>query len=239
MGEYVISTCMCAVYHLLLGYSCWRETEYYLVVDGGEDPSLIHQLIRYTSYFLFVFNMSLNLTDDPKRLRSVLSLMTAVILTPLSFYEISKFILQNGIFFHDNFQLRMLECYMSYCIADTIVARIYYPQYFGVLDGWFHHLSTFLFILYYYDKKSAIVPCIGFMTETSSVILCASRVFYGNTQLKWLKTNIFPTIFLLFRVVFLGLVICLFENLQSSGMFIWYCLFVGVNLSWFKKFIKK
>jgi hypothetical protein len=230
-GHLNMTTLTCVSYHLLLGVLSALEVPMYRqgitnMTDG---------FFRYCVYLLFVSYCMVRATKNPKRLRSILSLITAIILSPLSFYYVSK-----EIYFgygDEEIHYFMANFYLSYVVVDIVVGMIYYPQYFTLLEGWLHHFGTFSFVYYGYYlnpmKRSRI--CVQLIVETSSIILFLSRVFYDVVWIRKLKQQLFYPSFFVFRIVLPIFFVIYLHLLCDIYDFLIFVSFTALNLYWLVK----
>jgi hypothetical protein len=70
-----------------------------------------------------------------------------------------------------------------------------------MLDGWAHHIGTAGFALAFLWKEKEVVFCIGLVVESSSIVLCLSRVLYDVEWVRVLRDRCFGTLFLVSRIV--------------------------------------
>lgn len=173
----------------------------------------VEQWFRYCCYFSFVFQTAHHLSSDPKRLRSVLTGMTAIVLTPLSYYQIISQVQQTNQIYFDNFQIEMILFYLAYATMDLLFGKFFYPQYMPLLDGWFHHLATIFFGIYYLFSENRVLFCMCMVIETSTIFLSLFRIFYDVAFILWLRDRYFTTIFIIFRLLFPTGIMIFFRSL--------------------------
>lgn len=235
-GNALMSTLTCMVYHFLLGVVSALEVYAY----SDEITNTTHGFLRYIIYFIFLFYTITHFTKDPKRLNSVMSFTTALVLSPLSIHQIYKQI-QYGR--HDTFQddahiqYFMQTLYMAYVASDFAVGWFYYPGYFTFLEGWAHHIGTFSFISYYYFIKpeKLILICMNQIIEVSSILLVASRIFYDVDWIQHIKKKYFFHIFLLCRVILPTLLFIYFYQLFDFFGCIVYVSMTSLHMYWLFK----
>ena len=166
----------------------------------GEITNTSDGFLRYCAYFLFLSFVMTRMTQNPKRLRSILSLTTALVLSPLSFLVIYREVWfgESG----EQIQYLMANCYLAYVVVDLLVGMVYYPEYFTFLEGWLHHLGTFLFVHYgyYLNPLKRTRVCVQLVVETPSIILFLSRVLYDVPWIQKMKKTFFYLIFSSFNI---------------------------------------
>lgn len=202
-GDRLWTMLTCVLYHIYLAAISALEVPMYV----QEITNTTDGFLRYCAYFLFVSYVMTRITNNPKRLRSILSFMTALVLSPLSFYEIFRQIQYGGRvgLFHGDTQIHyfMTHFYLAYVVVDILVGMIYYPEYFTFLEGWLHHVGTFSFVYftYYHNPDKIMLTSIYLIVETSSIILFLSRIFYDVPWIQNIKKIFFYPIFVVFRII--------------------------------------
>jgi hypothetical protein len=238
-GDRFMTMMTCVVYHLYLTLLSAMEVKLY-------NPTITNTtdgFIRYCSYFFFVSIVMIHMTKNPRRLRSILSLLTAIVLSPLSIHQIYKQ-LQYGatdVFLGDQeIQYFMANYYLAYTLVDTIVGLIYYPEYFTFLEGYLHHICTALFIYYsyYVSPEKRIFICMEFIVEIPSTVLFVSRVFYDIEWIQEIRKKVFRPIFFVFRIFFPILIVIHLHNLMDVSAYIIFSSFTILNFYWLIKMSK-
>lgn len=226
------TTLTCCLYHLYLGVVSYMETIHY---DWGYTMSRTEKFAKYCAYFLFISCVMTHLTKSPKRLRSILSFMTATILSPLSFLEIYMEISSGH--HNDEIQFFMANFYMAYVVVDVLIGMLYYPEYLTFLEGWLHHFGTFLIVYYgyYINPMKRIRVCILLIVETPSIILFLSRIFYDVLWIKKLKKTIFYPSFFMFRIVAPIFLVLYLQLLSDVYDFLIIGSFTSLNFYWLVK----
>jgi hypothetical protein len=197
--------------------------------------------LRYCAYLLFVSYGMIRMTKNPKRLRSMLSFITALVLSPLSFYETYRQIQYGGRveLFHGDTQIHyfMTHFYLAYVVVDILVGVIYYPQYFTFLEGWLHHFGTFLFVYctYHHNPDKIMLISMGFIVETSSILLFLSRIFYDVPWIQKIKNNCFYPLFLVFRIIIPTLLILYLYQLCDVACYFIYGSTTVLYIYWLMK----
>lgn len=228
------TTLTCCLYHLYLGLLSCVEVRHYVF---NYQHSLLEQFGRYCGYLFFVSIVLVQRTTNPKRLRSVLSFITSIVLTPLSFYQLWRQFQSPDQLYRDDNQSSILLFYIAYCMVDMVFGYTYYPQYFGVLDGWAHHIGTASFALYFLREKKEILFCIGLVLETSSILLFLSRIFYDVEWVWKLKARYFYTMFLWFRIILPTFFMVYFYPLTTDpACLCMYALSTTLNSYWICRF---
>lgn len=192
----------CCFYHIYLGVVSYIETKDHFTTPN---ESLLDEFFRYCCYYVFCFGVAMSLSSNPKRLRSVLTLMASLVLTSLSFHQIYCHAFSGicyGICYDDDNHLQnsMILFYMAYCIVDLFLGHFYYRQYFPFLEGYLHHTATFLFA-YYFLIYQKVLLCCTLIVETSTILLSSYRIFYDNIQIKFIFSKLFTLFFVIFRIV--------------------------------------
>lgn len=224
------TTLTCCLYHLYLGVLSSIEVPLYL---SKHEMSMWGWFFRHVGYFTTVSMCLVQKTTNAKRLRSVLSLLASLILTPLSFYQLWQQFLAPDTIYRDSLQPSILLFYVAYCVVDMVFGYAYYPQYFGVLDGWGHHIGTSLFALYFLWKGKEIYFCTGLVLETSSILLCMSRVFHDVQWVRDLRTQYFKMLFVCFRILLPTLLMAYFYKITMDPMcVIMYLISTIINTYW-------
>lgn len=233
--ELLLSSLFCCLYHIILGMVSFIEIEMYV----EKITNTTNGFLRFCFYFLFVAYVMTRFTKESRRLRSVLSFLTALILSPLSFYQTWKLLHnENG---GVNLESFILNFYLAYVVVDTIVGYIFYRDYFSLLEGWLHHFGTFGFI-YYFSlnpvKKSFC--CSYMMVEFPTIVLCLSRIFYDVEWIQNIKKKIFYPLFFVFRILVPNFLVFYFFDCDVYDIVIHLC-FTSLNAYWFLKmtFLKK
>ena len=196
--------------------------------------------VRYCAYYFFISILMVRITKNSKRLRSVLSLTTALVLSPLSLHQLYQQVRYNGreTFYQDpEMHYFMAHSYMAYVIVDVLIGMVYYPEYFTFLEGWLHHIGTFLavYYTYYITPEKRIFLCIYMIIEVSSIILGLSRVFYDVAWIRKLRKNLFYYLFVLFRIILPTLCFLYMYSHLDTSSFIIHGISTSVNLYWLLK----
>ena len=223
IGDRFWTMLSCVLYHIYLGAISGLEVSMYV----QEITNTTDGFLRYCAYFLFVSYVMTRITKNPKRLRSFLSFITAVVLSPLSFYEIYRQIQCGGrvALFHGDQQIHyfMTHFYLAYVVVDILVGMFYYPEYFTFLEGWLHHFGTFSFVYltYHHNPDKIMFVSIYLVVETSSIILFLSRIFYDVPWIQKIKSICFYPTFLVFRIIIPTVLILYLRHLCD-----WTCYFI-------------
>lgn len=221
----------CVLYHIFLAATSALEVSMY----AEEITNTSDGFLRYCAYLLFISVIMTRVTTEPKRLRSILSLITALVLSPMSLLVIYKEVLfGEG---YEKIQYFMGHFYLAYIMIDLLVGMVYYPEYFTFLEGWLHHIGT-SFIVYYGYYISPIKRkrvCVLLIVETSSIFLFLSRVLYDVPWIQKIKKKIFYPSFLLFRIV-VPIYIVLYLNLLCDIYdYLIFSSFTLLNVYWLIK----
>lgn len=232
--KHVVGTTLaCCLFHLSLGCVSYIETGYY---DWGHQPQMVEKLFRHCVYLVFAFYTATYLTSHKRHLNCVLTFLTSLVLTPLSWYEIWHQIQTPTLPYTDTLQEDILLFYLAFCVVDMVIGRAHYPEYFRWLEGVFHHVATMAFACYFLWSDKKINFCIGLVEETSSIFLNLSRLFphipMFNTVFFWL--------FVLFRVVTPLLLVWHLPDILTDPASI--TLFSGMmvlNLYWLSRQMRK
>lgn len=230
-GDRLWTMLTCVLYYIYLtGTSALEVSMYVKGITNTSDGFL-----RYCAYFLFIFYIMTRMTQNPKRLRSILSLMTSLVLSPLSFLVIYR-----EVFFGESseqIQYLMANCYLAYVVVDLSIGMVYYPEYFTFLEGWIHHIGTFVFVYYsyYVDPMKRTRVCVQLVVETPSIILFLSRVLYDIPWIQNMKKIFFYPSFFLFRVVVPTFVAVYLHLLCDVYDYLIFGSFTSLNLYWLIK----
>lgn len=192
---------------------------------------------RFGFYFLFIFHVAKHFSRNPKRLRSVLSLFASLVLTPMSFYEIGcQYGVGNVSMHKDSIQNPIQYYYLCYGIADIVLGNLYYPEYFTLLEGWVHHISTMSFAVYCLWVDKSMLFCFGLILETSSILLFASRIFFDCEWILWCKSHYFFSSFFFFRILLPTWMMYYFYPLTMDYVFmVLYSMGTLLNSYWLRK----
>jgi len=230
-GDRLWTMLTCVLYHIYLAAISALEVPMYV----EEITNTTDGFLRYCAYFLFVSYVMTRITKNPKRLRSILSLMTALVLSPLSFLEIYTEISSGH--HNDEIQFFMANFYLAYVMVDLLVGMLYYPEYFSFLEGWLHHLGTFLFVYYgyYMNPMKRTRVCVQLIVETSSIFLFLPRVFYDVSWIQRMKRIIFYPSFFMFRIVVPIFIVIYLQLLNDVYDFLIFGSFTLLNFYWLVK----
>jgi hypothetical protein len=231
-----MATFMCVLYHIYLGILSVIEVKLY-------DKSITNTtdgFVRYLSFFIFIAQFMVRLTENPKRLRSILSLITALVLSPLSIHQIWKQVQHGRIETYQGdepIHYVISFFYLAYVIVDTLVGVIYYPKYFTFLEGWLHHFCSAFIVIYYNFVKpeTRIVMCMNSIVEISSILLFISKIFYDVDCVQRIKKKIFFNVFLFFRIIVPTMIVVYFYRFYDCFGYCNYALFTFLNLYWLIK----
>lgn len=237
-----LSTLSTTLYHVYLGVASFIEVGMYQHNDTHTDdhiPILFIGIIRCIGFFLFTFLMTTKLIQEPRRLRSILSCATAIVLSPLSVYVIIRQLLHSrNQALQDEAVHTFMTCfYLAYVASDMIVGGVFYPQYFPFLEGWLHHIGTTLAFSYSYFwfHQNNVVICMNCVIEISSIILCLARIFYDNpTIMRW-KHKTFYHLFLWSRIIMPCFLLIYFFPLYSKIAVLFSLSMTSLNLYWITK----
>jgi hypothetical protein len=115
-----------------------------------------------------------------------------------------------------------------------------YPQYFPLLEGWFHHLATGCATLYYLNHPKRVLYCMTQVIEASTILLSLFKVLYDVPWVLRLRDQWFARLFVLFRVVLPSLVLALFYSLLFDGVAMGvFAAHMVLNLYWLCKIANK
>lgn len=234
-GNFIMALSTCLLYHIYLVMISALEVPMY----SNEITNITDGLLRYCAYLFFVSYAMIHITKkNPHRLRSFLSFLTALVLSPLSFYELYRQIQQKGryeLFYGDSsIQYFMANFYIAYIVVDTLVGMIYYPQYFTLLEGWLHHWGTcgFVYYSYYIDHPKSMFVCLYMIVEAPSILLFLSRIFYDVSFIQRIKKKLFFPMFLFFRILMPTFFVLYFYHLCDLSCCLIYGSFTSLNLYW-------
>lgn len=196
--------------------------------------------ICYCWLYIMVAFGAINTTLNPKRLRSVLTLVCSSVLTPLSFYQTIRQFQQPHVIYKSVMQTHMILFYLAYCLVDTIFANVCCPEYFSLLEGWIHHISTGLGALYYLNHEKQVAVCICFILETSTIVMSLFRIFYDKEWALFLRDNVFRIMFVIFRLVLPNYFMYYFYDLIADSISLSMIgLNTAVNMYWLQKLCTK
>lgn len=234
VGKKNMSTTACVFFHVGLGVLSCMEVGLYT----EEQEMVWKRFVRYLIYNLYVFYTVYATTDNPRRLRSVLSLFSAVVLAPLSFYQVWCQLSYDGVY-TDESQTGILVFYLAYVVADTMLGCLYYRRYFTLLEGWVHHMGTGLTTLYYMDQTKTLY-CMCMVIETSTILLSLFKIFYDVPWILYLRDKWFDKIFVLFRIIMPTFFMLYFYHLLVDTIaIIIYLVNMTLNLYWICKITRK
>lgn len=235
-GDAFKTTLTCCLYHFYLGVLSALEVRHHPSITIIMITERFDLLFRFCMYYLFLFYVVYGITDKPKRLRNVMTLLSATILTPLSFYEIWWQIQSPQHIYQDEIQTGMVLWFISYAIVDLIVGSIFYPQYTTLLEAWLHHIGFTLTLTYYLRVEKLTLCCMCMVIETSTVVLSLFKIFYDCPWILWLRDNHFTWMFCLFRIWFPTFFILYFYNLLVDNLAIFvYVINMILNSYWLRK----
>lgn len=229
-----MTTIACVFFHVGLGVFSCIEVDLYV----EEDEMMWKRFTRYLIYNFYVFYTIYAITKNPKHLRSVLSLLSSVVLTPLSFHQVWHQFTHDEIY-TDDVQTGILVFYLAYVVADTMAGCFYYRQYFTLLEGWVHHVGTGLISLYYMGKtKTLYSMCM--VIETSTILLSLFKIFYHVPCILYLRDKWFCKMFVFFRIMMPTFFMFYFYKLLVDKIAITiYLINTTLNLYWICKIARK
>jgi hypothetical protein len=122
-------------------------------------------------------------------------------------------------------------------MVDLLVGMLYYSEYFSFLEGWLHHLGTFLFVYYgyYMNPMKRTRVCVQLIVETSSIFLFLPRVFYDVSWIQRMKRIIFYPSFFMFRIVVPIFIVIYLQLLNDVYDFLIFGTFTLLNFYWLVK----
>jgi len=183
---------------------------------------------------------------EERRLQNIPTLCATVTLAPIGVYTMISSCLDPHDHFITNqdpwYAQQCVKLYLAYVGVDMMNAVRYSPQTFPILGGWIHHLSTGWYASWCFSRGESIEFSSTLIAEMSTILLTAPRVFPDNLILKYIRRHIFPTVFMITRVLGLGIVVVQayrVEYLTTYFHWVLYVLFTAVNLYWWSKMIKK
>lgn len=231
-NELLISVIFCCLYHMMLGLYTFNESLLY----NNKDSHPLFPLLFYSTCILSVFNYGKYIHRlEKKRLASTTSLAISITLTPFCIREIFQLCTEGTVYIQNAYQENMIWLYLAYCIVDSILGLVMYPELFMGLDGFIHHILTGIFIsvpLFLKDIPMTF-STVALVTETPSILLFASRVFPTNPHVRSLRRNIFPSVFLFFRIILLGVLILRFLADIAYYVVLFYIGITMVNMRWY------
>ena len=237
-----VSSLFCILYHYFLGPYSASEFHFYLS-SSSSDYSWIG-VLRFMSWLSYGFHFIVRQleTTEKYRIQSVMSLMAASVLAPVGLLEAAFFFAgkdMESVFGH---RLQVHFFYIAYGIMDTLYGNLYYPDFFPLLEGWAHHVLTSMFTLYNL-YNGYLRPCsISMIVEVPSVVLFSSRVFKDNEVIRKLRQEVFPHIFVIFRIILLSVMgmDCYRKGDGDISVLFVLFLFSTLNIYWISIiFIKK
>lgn len=233
-GHIFKTTLTFCLYHLYLGILSALEVRHHKLMFT---TALMPTMLRFSAYYVFLFYIVYSITDNPKRLRNVLSLMASIILTPLSFYQAwCQFFSFPHHIYQDDIQIPMVLCFMAYAIMDMIMGLFFYPQYMTFLEAWLHHIGFTLTLTYYLRVEKLTLCCMCMVIETSTILLSLFKIFYDYAWILWLRDNHFTWMFCLFRIWFPTFFMFYFYNLLVDNLAIFfYIINMILNTYWLRK----
>ena len=228
-----LSTLTCIYYHLFLWIGSYLETIFFHPgLSSSSTIMMMTSFLKYCSWFFYLFNqVTRDKNMDAYRFQSILSLTAASFLAPIGIWENIMFYMGgNGGVEWIRRELHLF--YLAYVAADTYHGLKYYPQYFSFLEGWIHHVVTGLVVLYLLYNQQLRPISLGMIVEVPTIILTSSRVFYPHLQ--WIQKYIFPSLFVLCRIIQLGIVTwdCYTSHEITLPIVILYILFSLLNGNW-------
>lgn len=192
--------------------------------------------LGYCYWYIMVAYISIQYTLNPKRLRSILTLASSSILTPLSFYQCLRQFQQPHEIYKSYMQAQMILFYLAYCVVDTVFVNICAPNYFGLLEGWFHHIFTGIWALYYLDHEIMVAISMGMIIETSTIVMALFRIFYDANWALFLRDYVFYYMFIVFRLILPNYFMYYFYHLFADPLAVFLLgLNTLVNLYWLLK----
>jgi len=237
-----LSSTFCILYHYFLGPYSASEFHFYLS-SSSSDYSWIG-ILRYMSWLSYGFHFIVRQlkTTEKYRIQSVMSLMAASVLAPVGLLEAGFFFAGKDMESLLGHRLQVHFFYIAYGIMDTLYGNLYYPEFFPLLEGWAHHVLTSMFTLYNL-YHGYLRPCsISMIVEVPSVVLFSSRVFKDNEVIRRLRQEVFPHMFVFFRIFLLSLMgmDCYRKGDGDISVLFVLFLFSTLNIYWISIiFIKK
>ena len=132
------------IYHVMLGWNVALERGMEAQIEIM--PTLV---LRYMCVMALIFHWARgHVFMETAQLRSVLSMVVAVVLFPIGIYENWQLLTDPG-----SFDIRgtggirdqVVLFYIAYTILDLVYGVWYYPKYVTLTDGWIHHITSFLY----------------------------------------------------------------------------------------------
>lgn len=220
----------CCLYHVYMSILSHMEVRYY--DTNPHHHGILGQVFRYCTYlFLVAYAVVIQKKiTNPRRLRSVLSLVSFIIMSPLSIYQVWKqahtpFTLQQN-----PSQSPILAFYIAYCVVDLLVGYFYYPHHLEI-GG---HLWTTLFAIHFLRKDKMFYFCLDLALRSPVILLDVSRVFYDAQWSQTLRRIYFDNLFLWSRVILPTLFMMYFYKIcMEDDCIIMYCLNLMLGSQWF------
>lgn len=232
-----MSSIACIFFHLCLGVLSQMEVGLY-IDDEKEDPS--RQFLRYCIYFFYVFYVVYAITDNPRRLRNVLSLLSCAVLCLMSFHQAWHQLRSPTEIYYDDRQTSMMLFYLAYVAVDMCLGYVYYRQYFTLLEGWTHHIGTGLITIHYLGRPVKSLYCMAMVIEASTILLCLFKIFYDVHWILYLRDEYFFRVFVFFRIILPTFFMVYFYHLMVDNTAILvYGVNTVLNLYWITRIAKK
>jgi hypothetical protein len=183
-------------------------------------------------YFVFPFYMFRALvTTEPFRIQSVCSLIASVLLSPV------------GIRHALHWPVTALEQtqstrgYLVYTITDMVLGTFYYPHSMKKMEGYVHHLLSGAFALYCLSTDRCFLMSQCFIVEVPTILHTLSRLFPSVFQRPLVKKYLFPSFFLVCRLVIFPYQALQNDLTMGEGTFA--LAFLSMNARWFIQCVKK
>ena len=166
-------------------------------------------VFTYCAWYLCAYKIFEEIEYRVKRRRAFISLIAALLLAPFGIYEHALLWSGNiSSMASSQVHVEVVAMYIAYTITDTFGGVVSYPQFFTLVDGWIHHLSTLGFAIISWYAGMSRVFALSMIVEVPTILLQLDRVVADNWT-RVLRRTIFPWLFITNRIVLHGM--CLWK----------------------------
>lgn len=202
-------------------------------------------VFTYCTWFMCGYKIYEEIQHQMIHRRAVLSLIAALFLAPVGIYEQMLFWTGKIPTMTSNaWHIEVVSFYLGYIIIDTWNGCTAYPEFFTLVDGWLHHLSTAAFAWISCYVGMSRVFALSMIVEVPTILLQLDRVI-GDEWTRTLRRTFFASLFVITRILLLGLFVWKLQDYPDIPVSyltfcrVFYTGFTMMNLHWLGLMMRK
>jgi hypothetical protein len=192
-------------------------------------------IIQLSWYFLLRLNKGIR--EDPKRTAWLLTLLTAIIITPCSVPYVYHYVWhwnEDANFQTDRLAQFIVTYFVTFLVTDCACCVAHYYAHMGAIDGWFHHACYVGFFGWCLAHDYSIGIMTTMPLEVPTIVIALGRVVPAFRQ-----DLLFGAAFFATRVCYHSFLLFRWYRMDHPPTRLWpYPAFIlGLHLYWFTLWI--